>query len=365
METEWSGLYYHTFNPYRIYQYNSLCKESTDILDFPPHSSHFTVWNENKICNNLWKYIKIGAPFRISHGFIACNALPNTLSIIDSSGGAARISMDGIDDTKNAYHITIENKQEPLQIVTIRESPIGRLDTNSLKKNLYLLFGKIDQDGIVEGLAACRFKSSLFEWSFKSAWNRGSSFHTVLQHDRLNSNERETHGLVTECTFDKPEDGNIWIGTRMVYHFPRLDNIKFSTGGEVYYSIAEKTGATSLGVRGMFQDAIKFMTTWNPFMGHVSSHCCIQAGQFLQFATRYDYNYYSYESDVSVGLALQRPKLSDDIPKCKIGCRYTYSQGLAIQYMAQFTRSFSAGLIISSTSRRDAPIIGLSLHFST
>lgn len=320
METEWSELYHYAFNTYRAYQYTSLCKESTDILDFPPHSSHITIRNENKICNNLCKYIKIGAPFRISHGFLACNALPNE-----------------------------EDKESHI---------------NSIKK-LYLLYGKIDQDGVIEGLAAYRFKSLLFEGSFKSIWNGNSSFHTVLQHDRTSSNKKEIHGLLTEWTLDNPDGNSYWIGTRLIYHFPRFDNIKFSTGGEAYYSISEKTGAASLGARAIFQDNIRFMTTWNPFMGHISGHCCVPSGQFLQFATRYDYNYYSYESDVSIGFMLQDPKSSDDIPNCRLGCRYTYNQGFAVQFIAKFTRYLSADLVISSNSRRNTPVIGLSLQFST
>lgn len=364
METEWSELYYRVFNTYRTHQYTSLCKESADILDFPPHSSHISIWNENKIGNNLWKYIKIGTPFRISHGFLACNALPNTLDITSSSVLNNRISLDDTYNTKMTCHISMD-KDNQLQIVSIKES-LKRFDMNSIKKNLYLLFGKIDQDGVIEGLTAYRFKSLLLEGSFKNIWNGNSSFHTLLQYDRLNSNDNGVHGLVTECTLEKPEDGNsYWIGTRLVYHFPRFDIIRFSAGGEGYYSISEKTGAASLGAKAIIQDSYRFMATWNPFMGHISGHCCVPFGQFLQFATRYDYNYYSYESDVSIGLALQDPRSSDRVPSCKLGCRYAYNQGFAIQYMAKFTKHLSADLSISSHPRRDIPIIGLSLHFVT
>lgn len=365
METEWSELYYRVFNTHRIYQYTSLCKESTDILDFPPHSSHITIWNENKIGNNLWKYIKIGAPFRISHGFLACNALSNTLDIISSSELNNGILPDDINNTKMTCHISMD-KDNHLQIVNIKEPSIKRFDMNPIKKNLYLLFGKIDQDGGIEGLAAYRFKSLLLEGSFKNTWNGNSSFHTMLQHDKLNSNGHEIHGLMAEWTIEKPEDGNgYWTGTRLIYHFPRFDSIRFSAGGEGYYSISEKTGAVSLGAKAIIQDSYRLMTTWNPFMGHISGHYCVPFGQFLQFATRYDYNYYSYESDVSAGLTLQDPRSSDRAPSCRLGCRYAYNQGFAVQCMAKFTKHLSADLIISSSITRDIPVIGLSFHFAT
>lgn len=47
--------------------------------------------------------------------------------------------------------------------------------------------------------------------------------------------------------------------------------------------------------------------TLNPLMGNVSSSYAVKAGQNLALCSRFNFNFYSYESDVQLGMELWRP----------------------------------------------------------
>lgn len=51
--------------------------------------------------------------------------------------------------------------------------------------------------------------------------------------------------------------------------------------------------------------------TLNPLMGNVSSSYAVKAGRDLALCSRFNFNFYSYESDVQVGMELWRRKTMD------------------------------------------------------
>lgn len=86
---------------------------------------------------------------------------------------------------------------------------------------------------------------------------------------------------------------------------------RFSAGAELYYGLLNKSGGMSTGVR--FTTLPKHtgfpytMTlTLNPLMGNLSSTYSVKAGQNLSLCSRFDFNFYSYESDLQLGMELWR-----------------------------------------------------------
>lgn len=90
-----------------------------------------------------------------------------------------------------------------------------------------------------------------------------------------------------------------------------LPAARLSVGGECYFSPLNKSGGISTGLR--FSTLPRHtgfpytMTlTLNPLMGNLSSSYSVVASPLLSLSTRFDFNVYSYESDLVVGMELWR-----------------------------------------------------------
>ncbi|KAL8683876.1 MAG: hypothetical protein Q9186_000219 [Xanthomendoza sp. 1 TL-2023] len=84
---------------------------------------------------------------------------------------------------------------------------------------------------------------------------------------------------------------------------------RFSAGAEVYYGLLNKSGGMSTGVRFTTLPAhvgfpYTMTVTVNPLMGNLSSSYSVQAGELLSLSSRFDFNVYSYESEVVMGMEL-------------------------------------------------------------
>ena len=121
-------------------------------------------------------------------------------------------------------------------------------------------------------------------------------------------------------------DGGL-IGLRGLYNFgpdPRKETLKppatddrsygrFSAGAEMYYGSLNKSGGVSFGGRFATLPAHKGIPltatlTLNPLMGNISTTYAVKAGRDLSLCSKFDFNVYSYESDVMVGCELWRMK---------------------------------------------------------
>ncbi|TKA23556.1 Mitochondrial distribution and morphology protein 10 [Salinomyces thailandicus] len=95
-------------------------------------------------------------------------------------------------------------------------------------------------------------------------------------------------------------------------------NGRLSAGAEVYFSPMNKSGGVSCGLRfatlPIHSGFPYTMTlTVNPLMGNLSGTYSVKAGRDLSLSSRFDFNVYSYESDVVVGMELwQRKRQSPD-----------------------------------------------------
>ena len=86
---------------------------------------------------------------------------------------------------------------------------------------------------------------------------------------------------------------------------------RFSAGAELYYGLLNKSGGISTGFRfTTLPNHTGFpytMTlTLNPLMGNLSSTYAVKAGSNLALCSRFDFNFYSYESELQVGCELWR-----------------------------------------------------------
>lgn len=128
-------------------------------------------------------------------------------------------------------------------------------------------------------------------------------------------------------------DGGL-IGIRGLYNFgpdprkevteaPRTEDKlygRFSAGAEMYYGSLNKSGGVSFGGRFATLPAHKGVPltatlTLNPLMGNLSTTYAVRAGKNLALCSKFDFNVYSYESEVMLGCELWRMKAR--VPKKK------------------------------------------------
>lgn len=86
-------------------------------------------------------------------------------------------------------------------------------------------------------------------------------------------------------------------------------NGRLSAGAEAYFSPVNKSGGLSTGLRFTTLPVhtgfpYTMTLTLNPLMGNLSSAYAVRAGPNLALCSRFDFNFYSYESDTSLGLEL-------------------------------------------------------------
>lgn len=86
---------------------------------------------------------------------------------------------------------------------------------------------------------------------------------------------------------------------------------RWSAGGEIYFSAQERSAGVSTALRFVTipesagapsnQPPTYVTATLNPIMGQLSTAYAVQADRDTRFASRFDFNLYSYESDLTVG----------------------------------------------------------------
>lgn len=88
---------------------------------------------------------------------------------------------------------------------------------------------------------------------------------------------------------------------------------RFSLGGEVYYGLLNQSGGISTGLRFSTLPShtgfpYTMTLTLNPLMGSLSGTYSVCASPMLALSSRFDFNVYSYESELQVGTELWRRK---------------------------------------------------------
>ncbi|EOD52553.1 putative mitochondrial inheritance component mdm10 protein [Neofusicoccum parvum] len=91
----------------------------------------------------------------------------------------------------------------------------------------------------------------------------------------------------------------------------------FSAGAELYYGILNKSGGMSTGLRFTTLPQhtgfpYTMTLTLNPLMGNLSSTYAVKAGHNVALCSRFDFNFYSYESDLQLGCELWQRRRDAD-----------------------------------------------------
>lgn len=88
-------------------------------------------------------------------------------------------------------------------------------------------------------------------------------------------------------------------------------NGRFSAGAELYYGLLNKSGGVSTGLRFTTLPShtgfpYTMTLTLNPLMGNLSSTYAVKAGRNVSLCSRFNFNFYSYESDLQLGCEIWR-----------------------------------------------------------
>lgn len=91
----------------------------------------------------------------------------------------------------------------------------------------------------------------------------------------------------------------------------------FSAGAELYYGLLNKSGGMSTGLRFTTLPQhtgfpYTMTLTLNPLMGNLSSTYAVKAGHNVALCSRFDFNFYSYESDLQLGCELWQRRRDAD-----------------------------------------------------
>lgn len=116
------------------------------------------------------------------------------------------------------------------------------------------------------------------------------------------------------------------MGLRTLYNFGFTERVKeltnpsrLSVGFELYYGILNKAPGVSMALRYTTQSAytgtpLTLTILSNPLMGHLSASYAVKTA-YSTFASRFDFNVYSYLSDLSLGCELWRSSKDSESPK--------------------------------------------------
>ena len=103
---------------------------------------------------------------------------------------------------------------------------------------------------------------------------------------------------------------------------------QFSAGAELYYGALNASGGLSTGFRFSTLPAhtgfpYTMTLTLNPLMGNLSSTYAVKAGENVALCSRFDFNVYSYESELQMGCEIWRLKRAglSKFPKEQEGTR--------------------------------------------
>ncbi|CAG8446852.1 11973_t:CDS:2 [Funneliformis caledonium] len=158
---------------------------------------------------------------------------------------------------------------------------------------------------------------------------------------------------------------------------------EWSIGAELYYGVRERSGGVSAGIRYRslpqfsLQSPISVTYLINPIMGHMSAAFAAQVSDDLALCPRFEFNMYSYESDLMIGAEWwqrehERESESNDdtvnkssqgevtgIVKATVGT----SRGITLLWEGKYGKMlFSLGLVADLTSRI-SPIRSVGLQF--
>ncbi|KAI9746777.1 MAG: Mitochondrial distribution and morphology protein 10 [Candelina submexicana] len=163
---------------------------------------------------------------------------------------------------------------------------------------------------------------------------------------------------------------------------------RFSAGAELYYGVLNKSGGVSTGIRFTTLPRhtgfpYTMTLTLNPLMGNLSSTYSVKAGPSLALCSRFDFNVYSYESDLQLGCELWRMNRRNELDwvHAKLGTPKKEGEHVTGVLKGRIDQNWNVGVLwegrikellfsMGTTfdiTRRDQPFrtVGLELQYSS
>ncbi|KAJ1653342.1 Mitochondrial distribution and morphology protein 10 [Dispira simplex] len=239
------------------------------------------------------------------------------------------------------------------------------VDRSSPLQGHYLLCSQLFlPSGRVEGLYARRLspRTQFLAVSVSSPTSQSSEMLTQWQYD--------CSKWCAELSFSTPD---YLFGMRGLYNFgavpeePAIEDLRSNpghmcVGGEVYFSTKQQSGGLSVGFRHrtLFPKAAELTCVTNPVMGHISSAYTASITSDCIMSTRFDFNVYSFYSDLTTGIEWHNSR--DSIVKVSLSTAHGLTMGLDCRYR-KILLSFGASL--GSQHAGGRPTVGTTLPSST
>ncbi|KAJ1550543.1 Mitochondrial distribution and morphology protein 10 [Nowakowskiella sp. JEL0078] len=357
--------------------YPALCASSQALLDFPT-PNQFSMSVSKRTSKNLNSSYSIGIPnfrsaafmftsiplslsdnaelFSDFHSSISnlenpVNSEPedpnfsfSTGSILQRFQAAAPLKLDtslNTTDLETNFDLSetflensiIEKSNNSANLLNIKP----KVQQDNLIKD-YLLYGRLYQDASLEALVSRRISNRyMFITTANSSWNsQASSINSQLV--------RNGENWCTQLSYTS--DDHIF-GVNGLYNFRKSG---LSAGGELYYTAGENSGGFSVGARyknvsqtNSKSEPIASILTFlaNPMMGHFQTSYTATVAPALNMSTRLEFNSYSYESDLAIGL-LYAPEGQDQLLRARI----SPLQGLSLKLEGKYKQAiFGVGLM--------------------
>ncbi|KAG4098249.1 hypothetical protein H8356DRAFT_1672297 [Neocallimastix lanati (nom. inval.)] len=341
--------------------YSKICAASQQILDFKvPNGCNLSI--EKSISPHLKSNYIISLPNKRSVGFLF-TSLPQNLKSIHLGYETENVMRKEISDTPPNYPLKpIENKNiKTFQLKSQKERELKRLkelekkrkeneEYDKKKYKSYLLCGRLHEDMHMEGLFSKRFKknvlfvsTSIIPWyTNKTIVNNQLFFHNSRVYNELN-----------------------YLSDTNIFGYNSLIKLtkNWHAGGELY--LTKTGGGIGMSVGARYKkhytddSSAVFTIVSNPVMGFISSTYTSSVAKGMYMSTRYNFNIYSYNSDLAFGIEY-KPQKKNQLVKAKISLK----DGIAFLYEGRYQRArynigFSSGF--GKTAKQN---IGLEVAFS-
>ncbi|KAH6567383.1 hypothetical protein BASA50_008550 [Batrachochytrium salamandrivorans] len=219
----------------------------------------------------------------------------------------------------------------------------------------YILFGRIFDDLHLEGLYSQRVgQNTLLTASALSDFKLKGD----LENDDSNINAQLIYNRPEICAELSVNSDNSIIGGSVLGQV----STNWAVGTEVYYTGKERSGGFSLGARykkeydARVQSILTFVA--NPIMGHLNSAYSTTILKDMQMATQYDFNMYSFDADVSVGVEYA-PAGRGQVLKVAVGL----VEGISLRFDGHFKDALYSIGMSTSFGSDPKPSFGFQIQF--
>ncbi|KAI9356553.1 hypothetical protein DFJ73DRAFT_823145 [Zopfochytrium polystomum] len=326
--------------------YSNLCHWSKAILEFD--SPNGLLLSVGKSVSPILKSsYSLGIPDnRTAAGFLVVSsplALPKPFPLHDE------------DQTYNPT--TEKDVSSDADLVLLGEDPndlfwkrLGLLYKPRFMTN-YLLYGRLFHNLRLEGLYCQSItKKDMIVMSGMNSWYK----------DDAQIAAQYTHKAKNWCIETSYSSDAHVLGVNSLLRIP---DTNWYVGGEVCYTAKERSGGLSVGAKydKWYTDRVHSIVTLlaNPMMGHVSASFTSTVFPDLVMSTAYDFNTYSYESDLSLGLEYA-PKDAEQVLKAKFGL----SKGIGLKIEGRYNGQVLVGIgMTTEFSLKPRSTFGVEINF--